>query len=72
MKIVTTSATALMAIGMVAGASVGASACEWMKSAAATPVPQEIAAPATDVDPVRLAELGSAIVPRAPEETEAE
>jgi hypothetical protein len=40
-----------------------------MKSAAATPVPEELAAPATSVDPVQIAELGSvAIVPRPPEE----
>lgn len=81
MKIVSTSVTALAAIGILAGASVGASACEWQKSqvnAAATsaPVEEEMAAPATQIDPVLLADLGTAaIVPRPPEEvleTEAE
>ena len=69
MKIVSTSVSVLAAIGFVVSASAAASACEWMKSAAATPVPGELAAPATSVDPVQIAELGSvAIVPRPPEE----
>jgi hypothetical protein len=74
MKIVSTSVTALAAIGILAGASVAASACEWHKShvtTAATPAPveQEIAAPATQIDPVLLADLRTvAIVPRPPEE----
>ncbi len=74
MKIVSASVTAFAAIGFVAGASVAASACEWHKNdvtAAVTPAPveQEVAAPATAIDPVLLAELGDeAIVPRKPEE----
>ena len=74
MKIVSTSVTALAAIGIVAGAGLAASACEWHEShvtAAVTPAPaeEEVAAPATAIDPVLLAELGDeALVPRKPEE----
>lgn len=69
MRMLSTSVTALAAIGIVASVGATASACEWMKTATATPVPEEVAAPATNVDPVQLAELGSeAIVPRPPEE----
>ncbi|MCB1495605.1 MAG: hypothetical protein KDJ86_07465 [Bauldia sp.] len=72
MKLVSTSVTALAAIGIVAGASVAASACEWHKShvtASAAPVEQEATLPASTVDPVVMAELGDeAIVPRKPEE----
>ncbi len=81
MRIVSTSVTALAAIGFIAGAPIAASACEWHAmnvTAAATPAPtkEDVAAPATNVDRVKLAELGkAAIVPQKPEqvlETEAE
>ncbi|SDB05169.1 hypothetical protein [Bauldia litoralis] len=73
MKIVSTSVTALTAFGIIAGASVAASACEWHKShvtAAARPAPvkEEVAAPATTIDPMQIADMGGeALVPRKPE-----
>ncbi|WP_421724874.1 hypothetical protein [Bauldia sp.] len=75
MRIVTTSVVALAAAGVFAVGS--ASACEWQKNVTASVVPEtaqeEMATPATEIDPVRLAELqDAAIVPRKPEEVEAE
>jgi hypothetical protein len=73
MKLMTTSVTALAAFGMLAGAGASATACEFHKShvtaAVAPPVTQEdVAAPATTVDPVLLAEARAAMVPVAPKE----
>jgi hypothetical protein len=74
MKLMTTSVTALAAFGMIAGASLSAAACEFHKShvtAAVTPpaAPDDVAVPATTVDPMLLADAAkSAIVPVAPKE----
>jgi len=72
MKLVSTSVTAVAAIGILAGVGVAASACEWHKThvtASAAPVEQEAVLPASTVDPVVIAELSDkAIVPRKPEE----
>lgn len=71
MTIVKTSIAALAAVGFVAGATSAATACEWAKTANSSPAPaqEEMAAPATQIDPVVLAEVGKiAIVPRPPEE----
>ncbi|MCB1487092.1 MAG: hypothetical protein KDJ88_06500 [Bauldia sp.] len=72
MRLVSASITLAAAVGILAGAGVAASACEWHKThvtASATPVEQEATLPASSVDPVVIAELGDeAIVPRKPEE----
>lgn len=74
MKLMTTSVTALAAFGMLAGASLSAAACPAHKNhvtaAASPPVTQEeVAVPATAVDPLMLADAaGVAIVPVAPRE----
>ena len=69
MKILTTATIAIAAFGFVASVGTAASACEWMKTAKATPVPsEELAAPATEIDPLALATNDVAVVPRAPEE----
>lgn len=78
MKLMTTSVTALAAFGILAGASLSAGACEFHKNhvtAAATPpaAQEEVAAPATAVDPVLLADAANAaIVPVAPKEEPAD
>jgi hypothetical protein len=73
MKLMTTSVTMLAAFGMFAGAGLSAAACPAHKNhvtaEAASPATQEdVAAPATIVDPVLLAEARAAIVPIAPKE----
>lgn len=73
MKLTTTSVTALAAFGILAVASLSATACPAHKNhvtAAVTPPPtqEDVAVPATTVDPVMLAEAGVAIVPVAPKE----
>lgn len=73
MKLMTTSVTALAAFGILAGASLSAVACPAHKNhvtAAVTPpaAQEDVAVPATTVDPVMLAEAGVAIVPAAPKE----
>ncbi|MCP4384079.1 MAG: hypothetical protein GY798_22165 [Hyphomicrobiales bacterium] len=74
MRFVSISMTVLTAAGIIVGAGAAASACEWHKqvNASAAPVTVEEVAtvPATEIDPVHLAELSDgAIVPRKPEET---
>lgn len=71
MRVIATSVAVLAAAGVFAVGS--ASACEWNKQVNASAAPmqteEEVAAPATEIDPVRLAELNdAAIVPRKPEE----
>jgi hypothetical protein len=72
MKLMTASVTALAAFGILAGASLSASACPAHKNhvtaAVTPPVTQDIAAPASAVDPVLIAEAKAAIVPVAPRE----
>ena len=73
MKLMTTSVTVLAAFGMLAGAGLSAAACEFHKNhvtAAVAPpaVEEDVAASATTVDPVLLAEARAAIVPVAPKE----
>jgi hypothetical protein len=74
MKIKTTSAFVLAACGLVAAASLPAGACEFHKNhvtAAVNPPPVEetVAAPATTVDPMVLADAAKAVlVPVAPRE----
>jgi hypothetical protein len=73
MNLMTTSLTTLAAGGLLAVASVAASACDFHKNhvtAAASPVIQEdVAAPATTVDPMRVADAAKAVlVPVAPRE----
>jgi len=73
MKLMTTSVTALAAFGILAGASLSAAACPAHKNhvtAAVTPpaTQEDVAVPATTVDPFMLAEAGVAIVPVAPKE----
>lgn len=70
MKLMTTSVTAF---GILAGASLSAAACPAHKNhvtAAVTPpaTQEDVAAPATIVDPVLFAEARAAIVPVAPKE----
>ena len=74
MKLMTTSVTALAACGILAGASLSAAACDFHKNhvtaAATSPASQEdVAAPASTVDPMLLADATkAAIVPVAPKE----
>jgi len=73
MKLMSTSLTTLAAFGIVAGASVAASACDFHKShvsAAVTPpaTQEDVAAPASTLDPVRLADAQAVLVPVAPRE----
>ena len=73
MKLMTTSVTALATFGILAGASLSAAACEFHKShvtAAVTPpaTQEEVAVPATTIDPVLLADAEVALVPVAPKE----
>ncbi len=73
MKLMTTSVTALAAFGILAGASLSAAACPAHKNhvtAAVTPptTQEDVAVPATIVDPVLVAEARAAIVPVAPKE----
>jgi len=73
MKLATTSVTALAAFGILAGASLSASACPFHKNhvtAAATPpaTQEQVVVPATAIDPVVLADAKAAIVPAAPKE----
>jgi hypothetical protein len=73
MKLMTTSVTALAAFGILAAASLSAAACPAHKNhvtaAATPPVTQEdVAVPATTVDPFVLAEAKAAIIPAAPKE----
>jgi hypothetical protein len=68
MKLVSTSFAALAALGVVLGSSAGALACEWHAqhvTAQATPVPdaEQLATPATALDPILLAELDKAAIP---------
>jgi hypothetical protein len=78
MKLVSTSVAAFAALGVVLGSSAGALACDWHKqqvTAQATPVPdaEELAAPATALDPVLLAEFDKvALLPILPKEEAAE
>jgi len=57
-----TSATALLALGLIAGASTAASACEWQKQVMA-PAPEktteQASSPATTFDPMVLARTQS-------------
>jgi len=74
MNLMSTSLTTLAAFGILAGAGVAASACDYHKnhvSAAATPpaaTQEDAAAPATAIDPVRLADAQAVLVPVAPRE----
>jgi hypothetical protein len=73
MKLMTTSVTAFAALGILAGASLSASACEYGKknvTAAVTPpaTQENVAAPATTVSPMLLADAQAALVPVAPRE----
>jgi hypothetical protein len=72
MNLMTTSMTALAAFGILAGASLAASACPAHKNhvtaAVTPPVTEDVAAPASAVDPVLIAEAKAAIVPVAPKE----
>ncbi len=73
MKLMSTSLTTLAAFGIVAGAGVAASACDFHKShvsAAVTPpaTQEDVAAPASTLDPVRLADAQAVLVPVAPRE----
>ncbi len=73
MKLMTTSVTALATVGILAGASLSAAACDFHKghvTAAVSPpaTQEEVAVPATIIDPVLLAEAKVAIVPVAPKE----
>jgi hypothetical protein len=74
MKLMTTSVTALDAFGILAGASLSATACDFHKShvtAAVTPpaTQEDVAVPASTVDPTLLADAAKAmIVPVAPKE----
>jgi hypothetical protein len=73
MKFMTTSLTTLAAVGILAAASTVASACPFQKNnvTAAAPPPatqEDVAAPATIVDPVLLADARAALVPVAPRE----
>ena len=73
MKMMSTSLTMLAAFGVLAGASVAASACEFKKSnvtAVATPpaTQEDVAAPASSIDPVLLADARAVLVPVAPRE----
>jgi hypothetical protein len=73
MKLMTTSVTAFAALGVLAGASLSASACEFGKknvTAAVTPpaIQDEVAAPASTISPVLLADAQAALVPTAPRE----
>ena len=73
MKLMTTSVTALAALGILTGASLSAAACEFHKNrvtAAVTPqaTQEEVAVPATAIDPVLLADAEVALVPVAPKE----
>ncbi len=78
MKFMTTSQTTFAAFGILAGASVAASACPFQKNnvtaAAPPPATQEevVVAPATTVDPVLLADARAALVPVAPREESVE
>ena len=59
-----TSATALLALGLIAGASTAASACEWQKQVMAkAPAPEktteQASSPATSFDPMVLARTQS-------------
>lgn len=76
MKLVSTSAAALAALGVVLGGSAGALACDWhmqQVTAQATPVPdtEEVATPVTAVDPVLLADLDKVAILPSEEEAEA-
>ena len=71
MKLMTTSVTALAAFGILAGAGLSASACEFGKgvTAAVTPpaVSEDVTASAPTVDPMLLADASKAmLVPVAP------
>jgi hypothetical protein len=73
MKLMTTSVTALAAVGILAGASLSATACDFHKghvTAAVTPpaTQEEVVVPATTIDPVLLANAEVALVPVAPKE----
>jgi hypothetical protein len=74
MKLMTTSVTVLAAFGLLAGASLTASACDFHKShvtaSAAPPAVEETATvPATSVDPVLVAQAAKAVIlPAAPKE----
>lgn len=73
MKLMTTSLTTLAAFGIVAVASVAASACDFHKShvTAAAPAPASddgATAPASAIDPIRLADAQAVLVPVAPRE----
>ena len=73
MKLMTTSVTAFAAIGILAGVSLSASACVLHKghvTAAVSPPAQleEVAVPATTIDPVLLADAEVVLVPVAPKE----
>jgi len=73
MKLMTTSVTTLAAVGILAGASLSATACEFHKgqvNAAATPpaTQEKVAVRATTIDPVLLANAEAALVPVAPKE----
>ncbi|HET7715956.1 MAG TPA: hypothetical protein VFK86_10045 [Bauldia sp.] len=73
MKLMTTSVTAFAAFGILAGASLSALACDFHKShvtAAATPpaTQDQVAVPATAVDPVVLADAKAKLLPAPPKE----
>jgi hypothetical protein len=73
MKFMTTSLTTLAAVGMFVAAGSVASACPFQKNnvTAAAPPPatqEDVAAPATTVDPVLLADARAALAPVAPRE----
>jgi hypothetical protein len=74
MKLMTTSVTALAAFGILAAASLSATACDFHKShvtAAVTPpaTQEDVAVPASTVDPTLLADAAKAmIVPVPPKE----
>lgn len=72
MKFMTTSLTTLAAVGMLVAAGSVASACPAHKNhvtAAAQPATQDdVAAPATAVDPVLVADTRAALAPVPPRE----
>jgi hypothetical protein len=74
MRLLTTSVTALAALGLFVSASAAAGGCNWHKnqvtaSAPATPAPAATAVPATATDPWLLAQLErAALVPALPKE----
>ena len=73
MKPMSTSLTTVAAFGILAAATTVAAACPFQKNnvTAAAPPPatqEDVAAPASTVDPIRLADAQAMLVPVAPRE----